>query len=337
MTKIITIGEILSLSIWPILHTLLEKTKLVGDTKAMKVMSFALLLISSAAFASPFGFKQNSLAINLEGSYLMSQKNFNDVGQLTTFSNQNSITEIKLDLNGSYDLSNSWGLYSKLSSKQFNSQSASYNYTATGISDLTLGTDFYMARFSNYNLIADFSLLIPFSDVPGADLTTFYSDGAYNIMGKVYLNFIIKKLKNYIYLGLNWRSLGLSTQAPFGLHSRYFFTPKFYTGVSIDADLTLANDQYTGSPSERYLVNQNYNASSLIYNSVNPQSASIKVTLGGLVFSNWSLSAATKYVFWGQRVADELRLFVSIGYQTASTTTKKFQADDEDKFQVDTQ
>lgn len=303
----------------------------------MKFLLLLSFLVSSAAWGSPYGFNKGSFAIKADTSYLYSSKNFSDSGALTSISQQNSITETKLDLCLAYDLSNTWGLYAKTSFKNFNSQTSTYNLSVLGFSDLSLGSDFLIGRWGNLKAIADFSALIPFAGEPGHDRTAFYSDGAYYLSGKSYLNYNISHFKNLFYAGATWRSQGLSTQIPLGIQSRFFFIPKAFISATVEGELSLSNDQYTSAPSQRYIINQAFNAGSQIYNAVNPQFAALKLEAGGLMFSNITLSAGINYVFWGQRVADELRYFITFGYQTKLASEKKFEADDPDKFEVDTE
>src|SRR5438128_26224 len=103
------------------------------------VLQFALL---DAAMASPFGFSKGSLALKLDSSYLNSSRNYDIGGNLSIVNATNSVTEYRYGLTGIYDLSNTWGVHSTLTYKQFSTRTSFNNLSVSGLSDLSVGTDF---------------------------------------------------------------------------------------------------------------------------------------------------------------------------------------------------
>lgn len=305
------------------------------------------LCFSLQSFASPYGFKRGKLELFGEGSFITTSRNYNDDGTLYQLPGTNQLQEINGLLGGSYDFGTNWSLRAETNIRQLNSQSNTvyvYNYTTTGIADLTLGADFLVGEVSRFKFIPDFSVFIPLAGVPGDDLSAFLNDGAILISAKLYVTKDFWILKNAAYGGFNWRAQGYSSQIPFGYMTRGNFNRYFFFDLKAFGEFSMNNDQYSATPSTRNLKIISLNGGSLLYGGVNPSFFSVKAAFGLNIGTSWALSAGIQKSLLGTRAPDELRIFANLkftggngGPASSNKRGAKFQSDDHDQFEVDTE
>jgi hypothetical protein len=300
----------------------------------------AVLFLSEFAYAGPFGFSPNSYLDYVEQSYLQTTKNFDDNGNTSNLLASNQFTEYKTNIEGAYDFSERFGIYSNLLFKSTDATSFPVERTNTALSDFGLGMSALLWE-GFVNIIPEAGFSLPLYPTPGSQAAVLLGDGVFVGAGKIYISKNFKDLSLAVYGGYTYRSQNLSALLPWGALANLTFGD-FFLDLRGDGLSSLNTDFYPTSSQARRLLTDNLDGGSYIYDTINPSLVTASARLGFNVANDLFMTAGLEQTIVGQRSAQYTRFIVGIGltdflHKTANHKTDSTNNDELQKFEVDTQ
>jgi hypothetical protein len=285
-------------------------------------LAFLLLILTSPIlWASPYGFKKNNFSTFFETSYLFTNSNYDDGGSTARLPLSNQLTEVKVDLNPTYDFTNRWGAYGDFSFKKMDSYGTTVARTNSNLSDTVFGTQFQLpVKFAN--IIPDFSISLPTYPKPGSDDSVLMGDGGIVTTAKLYITKTMYSFSLGGFGGVSGRTEGLSTLIPWGVMAKYEYDPIFYELMFHGAS-SINNDQYTNNPQARRRITDIVDSGSLLYDSVNPSWGKIQGHVGWKIDPRIHLTFGIEYVAFGVRTAQSTSFMVGLSLLDILNSARK--------------
>ncbi len=306
---------------------------------------FTFSLISEAAFAHPVvqywenrGRAQSGLHLEPRVSFFSTQSNYDSSSQIQSLPNGASVTQIYLDLNLAYGISDHLfllGRLSALSVKVSNPQQR--DLTALGLGDQLLGASYrFQSPESGLGLRVQFDATLPAYQNSAAlnNGSAYLGDESIDLTtgGFLEIPFVLGNSKLSAELGAAYlyRSKGYSSAVPFSFFIRRIPSKQgFLFSAGTRGQISLKNDVTAQSPFTLGLAQQESNrgaAGSALINAINPSWWVAQGTAGYQNAHGQSYTLTLAAPFLGTNVASGLQ--VSAGAQFALNYSSSHAVDD---------
>lgn len=288
----------------------------------MKLIAALMVFLAAAsAQGNIWGFKKGAMRFGMEGSYFTTNQNYDSTGTTAILPGDNSFTEIRTVLGGSYDFNDWVGANLDLSFKRNTSVDPSLERTNTNFSELRFGAQALLLD-SKVKLVPDLKFTLP---LHGKITDSAYlDDQAFKIEGRLYASMMIKRwIGLAAYSGFEFKGDGLSSSIPYGgwVHTQF---SKFYVDLGLMGYASMKNDQYTDNASFREDVNANLNGSSYLYQAVNPSLTYLSFWGGWMFSKGWTLGLGAEIPLMGTNTAKGNRFLANLTFEIGGRKKRRY-------------
>ena len=242
----------------------------------MKKLFFLLALVFAPfpliAQVSPL--RPGKIHFNASFSTITTRANFEDSG--TSFKNlvnNQSLTVHQLTGRVDYNYSKKLNFYSSLGLANSISDDGSFLRNNTGLTKVILGSQYYFRRKKSLQIIPEFAVSIPLLKIATDTDDSFSHDGAYRVRLGASVQRFFWRTKHSLSWAYNYRDLGLSHFADYKYNIKFKISKMFFN-FYFSGITTLLDDVFVQEPTQRTVITDRVNGSSLYAYSINPSSNS---------------------------------------------------------------
>ncbi|PIU00614.1 MAG: hypothetical protein COT74_03535 [Bdellovibrionales bacterium CG10_big_fil_rev_8_21_14_0_10_45_34] len=232
-----------------------------------------------------FDLESGSFEFGLENTYSESRANYNGNGEIINLPaaqrlqhNRSRLT-VKSQILDQISLLGgvSGGYTSSVGTDNFGVRN-DFERTRFGVSDVELGSIFQITR-DFIDLDASLIATIPLTSVNYNQTDPLIHDGAFELEGGLSLRQPLGWLTLLGYVGINYRSQGLSTQLPWNFDFRAH-VKKFYIQMGLSGETTLVEDNEAKNQTPRLVFLQRVNGGSQYFNAFSPTIVNLQAQVG---------------------------------------------------------
>lgn len=218
---------------------------------------------------APLIFQSGRFDLDWNTRYFYTQANHDSKGnKYTQLGNKKYFENTTSQLYGRWGFNESLVGFGSLSASYSRSETATTNFSTSGLSDGQLGVGYLFAH--RYVLAAvEASAAFPFETVGFDTNDPLIGEGSTNFDLKLYCGKSFQSLLLYGYLGATARNEGRSTLMPWGIGIRSKLQYWIFEGLLYGFD-SVADDEFTDNAARRSAVTDRVNAGSLYFFAVNP-------------------------------------------------------------------
>jgi hypothetical protein len=229
----------------------------------------------------------------------------------------NSYQLLTTDLRARYVLTRSLALSGGLQIAYAESKNSITTRTNSSITEVNLNLETLLSRSKNYDLITDFTAVMPVEKVSTSDDKVLTGEGAMQLGGRFLARARWGFLRPFLFFGYLYRDGGRASQVPYGLGSEIKMGRSFF-GAEVRGFQSLSKDDFTDTPSFRENVSSR-NGDALRFFTVNPhlletnlwwrmqplKGVGIKILggssiTGSATAAGWNVGATLNYRFSGE-------------------------------------
>lgn len=278
----------------------------------MKIaMNLTILLLLALQGETAFGyfgpfddyqkFRRGTYDFSFETRYEKSTANYLSSGNnFRALPYDQSFELLNMYIKAKYDVSRRSSWYSNLGIASATSFGLDAKRTNSGVSDVTFGY-MYMPYSDTFDLITDFSLLVPFNKVNDNTDTALNNEGVVEASGLVRLQKDFSFFAGYSYIGGIYRQTR-SALLPWGVGLE-LGSPEWIFGGKVFGFQSITDDADTNARSQRLIVNDRVNGGSLKFYAVNPSWIDTEAYVKYQSRSGWALGAGLGTTLTGTNYA----------------------------------
>lgn len=306
----------------------------IANTLSTVLITFIFLGLTLSLTAEPADasyddyqrFRKGTYDFEVETQYFKTNANYSSSGdavQTLLFGQSYEIYNVYLKTR--YDLSRRSSWYGHLNMANATSQGLDASRTNSSIPEAKIGYA-YLPYSEALDMILDFSVLIPFSKISENTDSALNSEGVIEATALMRLQKQMSSILTYGYLGGTFRQ-SRSSLVPWGAGLEFSF-PGWSLGGKLFGYESVTNDPDTGDKTQRLIVVNRVNGSSLKFYSVNPSVVDSEIYGKFRLTKTWTLSAGVGTTLTGSEAANGIHGGLSLMYTWDSEPSYYLKSDE---------
>lgn len=239
-----------------------------------------------------------------------------------------------------WSVTDNWSVLAKAHVGFAEAEDPTVKRTHSGLSGVTLATDWIAAESKSWELVPELFVYIPAEEVDSTTDRALISEGVLEFGGQMIGRLVLGNFINYASGGYTHRDQGRSGLLTYSLGSEYVHT-HFALGVGLQGLTSIYDDEDSDQPQVRNSVLLKNGASQKFY-SVNPDLTEFLAWYRADAGRKWGLKFGGGMTLTGKNSAQGEFLFATLNYRfqgpqakSAPIPTKKRPVPENEKFQED--
>ncbi len=274
-------------------------------------MTFLSTAVRADSLFQTYNSGRFDFALSLD--YFKTKANFSADGSKTSLPASNQYQNINSLLGLRYVLIDDLGLTTEMGIGNAESKDSLSTRTNSAISFVSLGADYRILHVDYWTLVGRMTYAQAIEKISASGDSALINDGANEFKAFLDGSYDWGFLVPFAQVGINYRSLGLSTLFLYTLGSEFRFD-FIYFGAAMNGLMSIKDDEQTNKPLVKDSITNQVNAGSKRYYSINPNLTDSEIYLKYRINQDWALKVMAGYTLFGSNSAEGFHFGASINW-----------------------
>lgn len=266
-------------------------------------------------------YKKSAFELSFQTTYYEANANYTKTGgEYVSLIDGYGYNLLSFDFGFRWVPVNNWGVYASTQVANASSDDLRNTRQNSSFTHALLGTDFVLASWKRFEIVPDFSLIIPYERIDATEDYVLNHEGAVEGTARVMATAKFGSFKPFGFVGFTYRDEGRSSLMPYGAGMELEFATWSLVG-EVRGYQTVVKDKYTSEPLRREVVAPK-NGGALRFFAIDPSlleaNGWIRKNFGGLGIKLGGGASIT-----GANTAAGWNVIAGLSYQFGTAKTPK--------------